>query len=801
MSNSIAPGSSADVNVKVTALTTNPNVPVTYKTIILKKNLVNGVNTLTQAMLNQSNVKYVVKYDFILDPDAVGGTILMPQGCILEFNGGSLANAQGSSISFVGNNTLLIGVNCINNIHFSGTFNNSIISSNVFIGNCYIKDLITLIKDGGTINIFNLIKHDGVLFTINKSFTINGNGNTLLIPVEQNICSDFLFDVNNTDSIIINDLTIDGQVSETAYADGNRIHKGYPIEHNYKWLTMITDCNNVIIKNCKFKNLWYQNAGNPEYPIENVTNNEINENFAHYGFIGIIRCKNTILENNLFKNIYSEEGIVTVGEVDDNSSNTVVKNTDIIILKNNKFICRSAFNTTSNLFEPIDSNLSNWVNIIYKRCVVENNIFGCSGGSQINAFCYDSNISNNRFEASRSGAIDLDESSHTKFVPKNIIIKNNISLGCTIFFQFAGGENISIEDNVLDNTGIPTGYGDENLAFIHHSRNESIVPISEHLPLRSIYVINNICKGSLFFIRDDNWATIKGDKEHYLIENNHIESRTTYYYINDDAHIRETRISSRPVIQLSCFNNIIIRNNYMVNSGRPECWGNNSIAVTSRNEVFIEFGVCWHPNSYLHNIKIEGNTYVTDNYNLFISTAINNSGIIGDRLYYIPSIKHINIENNRHIGTNRTDAWVLSNETNLDNDNTFLNNSCNYLKSNILFKKDFPKAFTQLPHPRYDTQGIQVDKGIKYYTYNDNNLVEFLQRCYPSIVERYDKLGAYIQVNGVICLVIVTGEPDGNITIYTDNGNLKKDGTLVYYEIENNPGLNKLIYNTLIDNS
>ena len=36
MNNSIAPGSSADVNVRVTALTTNPNVPATYKTIILK---------------------------------------------------------------------------------------------------------------------------------------------------------------------------------------------------------------------------------------------------------------------------------------------------------------------------------------------------------------------------------------------------------------------------------------------------------------------------------------------------------------------------------------------------------------------------------------------------------------------------------------------------------------------------------------------------------------------------------------------------------------------------------------------
>lgn len=107
MNNSIAPGSSANVNVKVTALTTNPNVPVTYKTIILKKNLVNGVNTLTQEMLTQSNAKYVVKYDFILDPDAIGGTITIPQDCILEFDGGSLANTQGSSISITGQNTCI----------------------------------------------------------------------------------------------------------------------------------------------------------------------------------------------------------------------------------------------------------------------------------------------------------------------------------------------------------------------------------------------------------------------------------------------------------------------------------------------------------------------------------------------------------------------------------------------------------------------------------------------------------------------------------------------------------------------
>ena len=89
MSNSIAPGSSADVNVKVTALTTNPNVPVTYKTIILKKNLVNGVNTLTQEMMSAQNTKYVIKYDYVLGED-----ITVPENCILEFDGGSLNNGN-----------------------------------------------------------------------------------------------------------------------------------------------------------------------------------------------------------------------------------------------------------------------------------------------------------------------------------------------------------------------------------------------------------------------------------------------------------------------------------------------------------------------------------------------------------------------------------------------------------------------------------------------------------------------------------------------------------------------------------
>lgn len=105
MSNSIAPGSSADVNIKVTALTTNPNVPVTYKTIILKKNLVNGVNTLIQEMLSVTNTKYIIKYNYVL-----GENITIPENCILEFDGGSIVNYTENSYSLTGTATKVVNL-------------------------------------------------------------------------------------------------------------------------------------------------------------------------------------------------------------------------------------------------------------------------------------------------------------------------------------------------------------------------------------------------------------------------------------------------------------------------------------------------------------------------------------------------------------------------------------------------------------------------------------------------------------------------------------------------------------------
>lgn len=54
--------------------------------VVLRKNLVEGVNTLTQNMINKNNTIYIIQYDFILDED-----ITIPDNCVLKFDGGSIS--------------------------------------------------------------------------------------------------------------------------------------------------------------------------------------------------------------------------------------------------------------------------------------------------------------------------------------------------------------------------------------------------------------------------------------------------------------------------------------------------------------------------------------------------------------------------------------------------------------------------------------------------------------------------------------------------------------------------------------
>ena len=54
----------------------------------LRRNMVDGVNTLTQEMISEPNVIYVLQYDY----DLRGETINVPDNCVLKFSEGSLSN-------------------------------------------------------------------------------------------------------------------------------------------------------------------------------------------------------------------------------------------------------------------------------------------------------------------------------------------------------------------------------------------------------------------------------------------------------------------------------------------------------------------------------------------------------------------------------------------------------------------------------------------------------------------------------------------------------------------------------------
>lgn len=66
--------------------------------VYLRKNIVNGKNILTYNAFNSSSTIYHIQYDYDLD----GRTVVVPNNCVLLFEGGSLSNG-----TIVGNDTVI----------------------------------------------------------------------------------------------------------------------------------------------------------------------------------------------------------------------------------------------------------------------------------------------------------------------------------------------------------------------------------------------------------------------------------------------------------------------------------------------------------------------------------------------------------------------------------------------------------------------------------------------------------------------------------------------------------------------
>lgn len=68
--------------------------------VYLRKNISNGKNILTQDMINKPNTRYIIQYDYDLNSTE----ITIPEGCVLDFQGGSLRNGV-----IIGNRTGIAG--------------------------------------------------------------------------------------------------------------------------------------------------------------------------------------------------------------------------------------------------------------------------------------------------------------------------------------------------------------------------------------------------------------------------------------------------------------------------------------------------------------------------------------------------------------------------------------------------------------------------------------------------------------------------------------------------------------------
>ena len=220
--------------------------------VVLQKNLINGVNSLTQDMfckieqgrrMLNTNTVFVIQEDFTLSED-----INVPDNSVLEFIGGSLKG--GHTIFFSG--TELMGmvnleVNCngtiLNTKGYLSWFSSSSINShnlNWLLTNCNETDIDRDIVLDAPINLGN---HRVNLYSSNNSIIKVNCAPSF--PYLSEFCS-WIYS-NNAQSVIIHDLTVDFDNKQFVYPSRNN---GVRIANLFFVVSPeICDIHNISIKN------------------------------------------------------------------------------------------------------------------------------------------------------------------------------------------------------------------------------------------------------------------------------------------------------------------------------------------------------------------------------------------------------------------------------------------------------------------------------------------------------------------------------------------------------------------------
>ena len=200
--------------------------------VILRKNIVDGKNVLTQDMINQPNTIYEIRYDFDLN----GEKITLQEKVCLKFKGGKLANGQ-----LILNDTYLSGMVALL-CDFDGTIANSELDLSYFIDSSLERyDCSTILQKlvdlGKSIYVPNGTFYVSKRITLGQSFFCHGSGFNSKVVFTNHNDSLFYYDtvkgVNRPITICIHDMSFSG-----TYPNYFSSEKTSEIDDNSTFLTV-----------------------------------------------------------------------------------------------------------------------------------------------------------------------------------------------------------------------------------------------------------------------------------------------------------------------------------------------------------------------------------------------------------------------------------------------------------------------------------------------------------------------------------------------------------------------------------
>lgn len=588
---------------------------------ILRKNVIDNKNILTQEMINISNYIYEIRYDF----DLHGQTITIPEYSILKFNGGSISNGQ---------------IICSSNVVIKGfTFKNII--SITLLDNCkFINNTLdgALYINGSNIIIDSCIFKD---YDVDKSNSYS--------QIESN---------KNMRGVWKNNLKISNCTFYNFIAKSNRVYFNSILIH---------EITNTIISDNKFIGIGNNDIRDIDivhFLVDNKTS--LGENIFPYDDSSAFSSVYSKIDNNLFEKIGSVRGCIKIQASDVVVSNNVIKfdtengNTNASALRvikcdNVEVIGNTLYNTSKNIIKNISIELSK--DIVFK---------------------------NNSLLQNYDISLPILNTTTVINSVENVTVVNNIFNVVNTFniITSTGGININISDNVFNILGdssvllsISKNYLDiESSCIVCNNlfNIEKVTGSYSSISLNSdiITAANNIVR--VGNVKKFNF-NIKSFKEANLIHNNFINC-TAFYLIDTTEESSKLNIFREIIESLNMKNvkEVYIKGTTFTNKYSPIVLNNvpktivedskfigvSTIANSASGANFISFYWCYLPTV---NVEHSNNNDFSDEQVIISNESSALYGISSSRpsfvkngtIFYDESIrKPIWKSNNRWLDSN-----------------------------------------------------------------------------------------------------------------------------------------------------